>query len=149
ERDHPDYWPERRWSGNLWRTTHLTRTGEQGPNDSTARDAYTSSSRLFADVESNKCYWWCAIVHGHGDAERTSSRRRCASYAFQQQRGSQRAFQCLRPRRKHPINQHRQHESIGSINPRNHLRVLWSNDNIARDAHDTSSRLFADVESNK
>src|SRR5213078_4592290 len=110
-----------RWSRTLWRTIHLARTGEQGPNDNTAGDVCTSCSRFLAEVEPYECYWWNAIVHRYGDAERASSRRRRASYAFQQQRGGQRSFQRDGSGRKQQRNLHGERVNSSHINFCHHL----------------------------
>ena len=64
--------------------------------------AFITYNPLFADAEPHDCYWRHTVLHGHGDAERASSRRRCPSPAFQQQHGGgQGAFQRDRCGRSH------------------------------------------------
>src|SRR5205823_5018245 len=88
------------------------------------------------------------IVHRHGDAERASSRRRRASYAFQQQRGGQRSFQRDGSGRQHNRHLHNHHQRGGRIHPGHHLRVLWRHEHIGfahRDASASSNGFFAYV----
>src|SRR5205814_4809317 len=124
----------------LWRHEHI---------GFAHRDASASSNGFFADVEPYARYWRNAIVHRYGDAERASSRRWRASYAFQQQRSGQRSFQRDGSGRQHHRHLHNQHQRGGRIHPGHHLRVLWRHEHIGfahRDASASSNGFFADVE---
>src|SRR5439155_286386 len=81
-----------------------------------------------ADAESHKRYWRLAIFHGHGNAKRASSRWRCDSHAFQQQRRGQGAIQCVHSGGSHQCEFHGEHIHSSLLDFRHDLGFPQRND---------------------